>query len=229
MTDYNSIGLVGILSLATLLPFLIAGGTCFIKFSIVFSLIRNAIGLQQAPSNMTLNGISLLLTAFVMSPVALQSYDYYCQEGISFDNVESVQSFIDSGLSGYKNYLYRFSDKELLTFFSNIYQQQYPVTDDHQVVGIKPTVDNSSLFTLLAAYSLSEIKSAFVLGFYVYLPFIVVDLLVSNVLLALGMMMMSPVTISLPIKLVLFVAIDGWSKIATGMVMQYAALWKTAA
>ncbi|RVS44464.1 EscR/YscR/HrcR family type III secretion system export apparatus protein, partial [Citrobacter freundii] len=90
-------------------------------------------------------------------------------------------------------------------------------------------VDNSSLFTLLAAYSLSEIKSAFVLGFYVYLPFIVVDLLVSNVLLALGMMMMSPVTISLPIKLVLFVAIDGWSKIATGMVMQYAALWKTAA
>ncbi|RVS45880.1 EscR/YscR/HrcR family type III secretion system export apparatus protein, partial [Citrobacter freundii] len=94
MTDYNSIGLVGILSLATLLPFFIAGGTCFIKFSIVFSLIRNAIGLQQAPSNMTLNGISLLLTAFVMSPVALQSYDYYCQEGISFDNVESVQSFI---------------------------------------------------------------------------------------------------------------------------------------
>lgn len=159
MTDYNSIGLVGILSLATLLPFFIAGGTCFIKFSIVFSLIRNAIGLQQAPSNMTLNGISLLLTAFVMSPVALQSYDYYCQEGISFDNVESVQSFIDSGLSGYKNYLYRFSDKELLTFFSNIYQQQYPVTDDHQVVGIKPTVDNSSLFTLLAAYSLSEIKA----------------------------------------------------------------------
>ena len=186
MTDYNSIGLVGILSLATLLPFFIAGGTCFIKFSIVFSLIRNAIGLQQAPSNMTLNGISLLLTAFVMSPVALQGYEYYRQEGVSFDNVESVQNFIDNGLSGYKN-------------------------------------------TLLAAYSLSEIKSAFVLGFYVYLPFIVVDLLVSNVLLALGMMMMSPVTISLPIKLVLFVAIDGWSKIATGMVMQYAALWKTAA
>ncbi|ENA4997028.1 EscR/YscR/HrcR family type III secretion system export apparatus protein [Escherichia albertii] len=228
MWDMNSVGLVGLLSLATLLPFLIAGGTCFIKFSIVFSLIRNAIGLQQAPSNMTLNSIALLLAAFIMSPVAMQGYDYYQQEGVDFRNTESVQNFIDNGLSGYKNYLYRFSDKELLTFFNNIYQQQYPITEDHKPKGENPNAKNSSLFTLLASYSLSEIKSAFILGFYIYLPFIVVDLLVSNILLALGMMMMSPVTISLPIKLVLFVAIDGWSKVATGIVMQYAELWKSA-
>lgn len=117
MTDYNSIGLVGILSLATLLPFSLRAERALLN-SLLFFIDTQRHWLTAGAINMTLNGISLLLTAFVMSPVALQSYDYYCGEGISFDNVESVQSFIDSGLSGYKNYLYRFSDKELLTFLA---------------------------------------------------------------------------------------------------------------
>ncbi|WP_419776135.1 EscR/YscR/HrcR family type III secretion system export apparatus protein [Mixta mediterraneensis] len=228
MWQMNDISLIGILGLATLLPFIIAGGTCFIKFSIVFSLIRNAIGLQQVPSTMTLNGIALLLTAFIMMPVANKGYDYYREEGVRFDSVESVESFINNGLVDYKKYLYQFSDKELLSFFNNIYNQRSDSKNNDLIEQEIQSVENTSIFSLLVSYALSEIKSAFILGFYIYLPFIVIDLLVSNILLALGMMMMSPVTISLPIKLILFVAIDGWTKVATGIVMQYSSLWNTA-
>ncbi len=81
--------------------------------------------------------------------------------------------------------------------------------------------DNISIFSLLPAYALSEIKSAFIIGFYIYLPFVVVDLVISSVLLTLGMMMMSPVTISTPIKLILFVAMDGWTMLSKGLILQY--------
>lgn len=226
MWGTNDIALIGLLSFATLLPFLIAGGTCFIKFSIVFSLIKNAIGLQQVPSTLTLNSLALLLAAFVMFPIVNKVYDYSITEKVDFHRVESVQNFVDEGLGDYKKYLFKFSDKSLLKFFDDIYTQQQKMSGEDRILSGKLTAENASLFSLLVSYALSEIKDAFILGFYIYLPFIVVDLVVSNILLALGMMMMSPVTISLPIKLILFVAIDGWSKVATGMVMQYSSLWK---
>jgi len=226
MWGTNDIALIGLLSFATLFPFLIAGGTCFIKFSIVFSLIKNAIGLQQVPSTLTLNSLALLLAAFVMFPIANKVYEYSITEKIDFHRVESVQNFVDEGLGDYKKYLFKFSDKSLLKFFDDIYTQQQKMSGEDRILSGKLTAENASLFSLLVSYALSEIKDAFILGFYIYLPFIVVDLVVSNILLALGMMMMSPVTISLPIKLILFVAIDGWSKVATGMVMQYSSLWK---
>ncbi|KNC09801.1 type III secretion system protein [Klebsiella sp. RIT-PI-d] len=226
MWGTNDIALIGLLSFATLFPFLIAGGTCFIKFSIVFSLIKNAIGLQQVPSTLTLNSLALLLAAFVMFPIANKVYDYSITEKVDFHRVESVQNFVDEGLGDYKKYLFKFSDKSLLKFFDDIYTQQQKMSGEDRILSGKLTAENASLFSLLVSYALSEIKDAFILGFYIYLPFIVVDLVVSNILLALGMMMMSPVTISLPIKLILFVAIDGWSKVATGMVMQYSSLWK---
>ena len=226
MWGTNDIALIGLLSFATLFPFLIAGGTCFIKFSIVFSLIKNAIGLQQVPSTLTLNSLALLLAAFVMFPIANKVYEYSITEKIDFHRVESVQNFVDEGLGDYKKYLFKVSDKSLLKFFDDIYTQQQKMSGEDRILSGKLTAENASLFSLLVSYALSEIKDAFILGFYIYLPFIVVDLVVSNILLALGMMMMSPVTISLPIKLILFVAIDGWSKVATGMVMQYSSLWK---
>lgn len=226
MWGTNDIALISLLSFATLLPFLIAGGTCFIKFSIVFSLIKNAIGLQQVPSTLTLNSLALLLAAFVMFPIATKVYDYSVTEKVDFHSVESVQRFADEGLGDYKKYLFKFADKKLLKFFDDIYSQQQKANGVERAAEFKLTAETASIFSLMVSYALSEIKDAFILGFYIYLPFIVVDLVVSNVLLALGMMMMSPVTISLPIKLILFVAIDGWSKVATGMVMQYSSLWK---
>jgi type III secretion apparatus YscR/HrcR family protein len=211
----NNISLIALLSFATLLPFLIASGTCFIKFSIVFVIVRNALGLQQIPSNMTLNGIALLLSGFVMMPIAQEGYRYYHEQNLQLNSVAAVSQFVDEGLGGYRSYLQRYSDPDLAKFFQRIEEQRRD-PDDQPAVNEKP-----SLVSLLPAYALTEIKSAFKIGFFIYLPFVVVDLVVSSILLSLGMMMMSPVTISVPIKLILFVSMDGWSMLAKGLVMQY--------
>ncbi|MBX9295507.1 EscR/YscR/HrcR family type III secretion system export apparatus protein [Chromobacterium vaccinii] len=212
----NDISLIALMAFATLLPFLIASGTCYIKFSIVFVMVRNALGLQQVPSNMTLNGVALLLSMFVMLPIARQACDYYQDEHVSFSNIESVRNFVENGLDGYRGYLQKYSDPELTRFFEKAQAQRMG-----EAAGNTAADEQPSIFALLPAYALSEIKSAFKIGFYLYLPFVVVDLVISSVLLALGMMMMSPVTISVPVKLVLFVALDGWSLLAKGLVQQY--------
>lgn len=217
----NDISLIALLSFATLLPFLIASGTCFIKFSIVFVMVRNALGLQQVPSNMTLNGIALLLSVFVMMPVVQQGYEYAQEEKISFTSVSSVTSFVDNGLDGYREYLLKYSDPELVKFFSKAQSAKSESDLGGQMVPTVEEEERHSMLALLPAYALSEIKSAFKIGFYLYLPFVVVDLVISSILLALGMMMMSPVTISAPIKLVLFVALDGWTLLSKGLVLQY--------
>ncbi|WP_137651950.1 EscR/YscR/HrcR family type III secretion system export apparatus protein [Escherichia albertii] len=211
----NSISLIAILSLFTLLPFFIASGTCFIKFSIVFVIVRNALGLQQVPSNMTLNGVALLLSMFVMLPIGKEIYYNSQNENLTFDNVESVVNFVETGMSGYKSYLIKYSEPELVNFFEKIRK-----ADDNEE-NDEFSKENISILSLLPAYALSEIKSAFIIGFYIYLPFIVVDLVISSVLLTLGMMMMSPVTISTPIKLILFVAMDGWTMLSKGLILQY--------
>jgi type III secretion protein R len=218
----NDISMIGLLAFASLLPFLIAAGTCYIKFSIVFVIVRNALGLQQVPSNMTLNAVALMLAVFVMTPVMQQGYGYYKEHQIAFTSIESVVDFADNGLGGYKDYLRKYTDPELALFFERAQSSQVEdgfaprVVDDEEL--------EPSLFALLPAYALSEIKAAFKIGFYLYLPFVIVDLVISSILLALGMMMMSPVIISVPIKLVLFVALDGWALLSTGLVEQYLTL-----
>ncbi|MBY0443579.1 MAG: EscR/YscR/HrcR family type III secretion system export apparatus protein [Burkholderiales bacterium] len=212
----NDISMIALLAFSTLLPFLIASGTCYIKFSIVFVMVRNALGLQQVPSNMTLNGIALLLSMFVMTPVMKDAYEVYRDDNINFSSVESVSYFADNGLDSYRSYLKKYADPELTRFFEKA--QADRATRDGEVVAID---DKPSILALLPAYALSEIKSAFKIGFYLYLPFVVVDMVISCILLALGMMMMSPVTISVPIKLVLFVALDGWTLLSKGLVLQY--------
>jgi len=210
----DGIPLLAIIAFSTLLPFVIAAGTCYLKISIVLIMVRNAMGVQQVPSTMVLNGIALLLSIFVMMPVLQDVNNHMRQEQVDFSNVESIDNFVENGLGGYKSYLKKYSDPQLVTFFESIQQgrSEEEITADE---------GKATLFSLLPAYALSEIKSAFEIGFYIYLPFVVVDLVISSILLALGMMMMSPVTISIPVKLILFVAIDGWSLISKGLVMQY--------
>lgn len=212
----NPVALVTLLSVATLLPFLVAAGTCYVKFSIVFVIVRNALGLQQIPSNLTLNAVALMLSVFVMLPVARDGYAAYRQHPVEFTSVEGVMRFADDGLGSYRAYLQRYADPDLTRFFQRVEQER-----PDAVAEAGAADDAPSLFTLLPAYALSEIKSAFRIGFFIYLPFVVVDLVISSILLSLGMMMMSPVTISVPVKLILFVGMDGWSLLAKGLVMQY--------
>jgi len=213
----NDISLVGGLALASLLPFIIACGTCYIKFSVVFVMVRNAIGLQQIPSNLTLNSIALILAAFVMMPFIREGLQVYHAIPEGERTVQSVVRQMDEGLSGYREYLIRYADPALTSWFDKAQRghEDKGEGDESDEAGVP------SLSALLPAYALTEIKDAFRIGFYLYLPFVVVDLLISSVLLALGMMMMSPVTISLPIKLLLFIVMDGWTLLSKGLIEQY--------
>ncbi|MDN0088889.1 EscR/YscR/HrcR family type III secretion system export apparatus protein [Yersinia nurmii] len=210
----DDISLIAIIAIASLLPFIIASGTCFLKISIVLIMVRNAMGVQQIPSNIALNGVALLLSLFVMMPVISDINEYSKMRKVIITDSSSIEEFIDGGLGKYKYYLNKYSDPELISFFESVQLGRSEEDVDIENEG-------ASLFSLLPAYALSEIKSAFEIGFYIYLPFVVIDLIISSILLALGMMMMSPVTISVPIKLILFVAIDGWSLISKGLIMQY--------
>lgn len=210
----SSTTLILTLALATLAPFIIAAGTCYLKFSIVLVMTRNALGVQQVPSNMVLNAIALMMALFVMIPIAKNTYQYLIENPVDITSPDSFERFSDDALGEYKRYLYKYSDPELLDFFE---QAQGNRPDSN---GDKENIEKS-LLSLLPAYALSEIKSAFIIGFYLYLPFIVIDLVVSCILLALGMMMMSPVTLSVPLKLILFIAMDGWTLLAKGLINQY--------
>ncbi|WP_032115432.1 EscR/YscR/HrcR family type III secretion system export apparatus protein [Candidatus Arsenophonus nilaparvatae] len=212
----NDISLITLLAFSALLPFIIATGTCYIKFSIVFIMARNALGLQQIPSNIVLNGVALMLSFFVLLPVVKTSYQEFNKVNIDYKDIDSIINSVNSGLGGYKNYLIKYSDKELVSFFDKLHQKSDDGNYDQYENG-----NESSIISLLPAYALSEIKSAFTIGFYLYLPFVVIDLLISSILLSLGMMMMSPVTISVPIKLILFICLDGWSLLSKGLITQY--------
>lgn len=220
----NDISLIVILSFFTLLPFIIAGGTCFIKFSIVLIMVRNALGIQQVPSTITLNGIAMILTAFVMMPVCQKISNYVESNHIDFNDSMSVKQLMDNGLDSYREYLVHYSDHELIRFFNKVQQQEKNeaeiTIEDHELSSL-------SLITLMPAYALSEIQSAFKIAFYLYVPFVVIDMVISSILLALGMMMMSPVTVSIPIKLILFVSMNGWSLLTKGLISQYAELMTT--
>jgi type III secretion protein R len=188
-------------------------GTCYIKFSVVLTMVRNALGLQQVPSNMVLNAIALMLAGVVMQPLVTELYQHFTQLDHPLTSVNDVVSFLDGNLNGYREYLLKYSRPELLAYFERAAGTTVPK-------GLAGT-DEHSLFALLPAYALTELGEAFRIGFYLYVPFVVVDLIVSSVLLSLGMMMMSPVTISAPIKLILFVALDGWTMISQGLIEQY--------
>lgn len=221
-TMENDISLISVLVLASLAPFLIACGTCYIKFSIVFVMIRNAIGLQQVPSNITLNGIAMILAVFVMTPIMKDGYNYVQNNPYDSSTSQDFERYIDSGFSSYRDYLTRYSDPVLVSFFEHSQKaKQKDSSGDIPYGYVGDEESLPSLFSLLPAYALSEIKDAFKIGFYIYLPFVVIDLLISSILLTLGMMMMSPVTISVPVKLLLFVVLDGWSLLSKGLVEQY--------
>lgn len=156
-----------------------------------------------------------------MMPVCQRISSYIESNQIDFNNSSSVTQLMEQGLVSYRDYLVRYSDHDLILFFNKVQQQRSgepeTVVEEHELSALP-------LITLMPAYALSEIQSAFKIAFYLYVPFVVIDMVVSSILLALGMMMMSPVTISIPIKLILFVSMNGWSLLTKGLISQYAEL-----
>ena len=206
--------LILILGGLSIMPFVIVMATSFAKLVIIFSLIRNALGIQQIPPNTALNGLALILTIYIMMPVAIASYEIVEREDLRFDDKESVVQALKEASEPYRDFLRKHSDPREREFFM---ETAYDLWGHDHIEEM--TEDN--LLILMPSFTVSELTTAFEIGFLIYLPFIVIDLIISNILLAMGMMMVSPMTISLPFKLLLFVFLDGWTYLIHGLVLSY--------
>lgn len=196
----------------SLLPFLLISTTSFIKLAVVLSLVRNALGIQQIPPNIVIYSLALLITAYIMFPLGVE-VGSLLQEGVDADT--DILTNLQNALVPVSAFLEQHTDPSQLQFFSENIDSFW-----RGKVDVSPSVEK--FFALLPAFVITELSEAFKIGFLIYLPFIAIDLVVSNILLSMGMMMVSPVTISLPFKLFLFVAVDGWSRLIKGLVMTYA-------
>lgn len=205
--------MIAIMALS-LLPFFIVMATAFTKIAIVLTLVRNAIGVQQAPSGMLINALALSLTIFIMMPVGDEIIKQIGDQNITDGSWQSISKIYAIISTVFSKYLSRFSSERELTFFMDAAQQLWPASlQDH--------VSRDSILILLPSHATSELTRAFEIAFVLFLPFAVVDIVVANVLLAMGAMMVPPMLISLPIKILLFVAVDGWSLLLHNLIISY--------
>jgi flagellar biosynthetic protein FliP len=189
-------------------PALLLLTTSFTKIFVVLGLTRNALGLQATPPNQVLAGLALFLTLFVMSPVLTKVNDQGVQPYLKGELTQS-QAF-EAGVQPLRSFMVGHTRTEELALITQAAGQPKP-----------KNAATVPLTTLVPAFVLSELRSAFVIGFLVFIPFLVIDLVVSAALMSLGMMMLPPVTVSLPFKLLLFVLVDGWGLIVQSLVASY--------
>jgi type III secretion protein R len=208
------LSLIAILFLLSLLPIFAVVGTCFLKISIVLSLLRNALGIQQIPPNMAIYGLSLILTMFIMAPIGFQLGETLNDNQLSLSSDAFYETLDSKVLTPYREFLLKHTEERQLTFFGQATIKIWPEK-------IRSAIPQNSLFVAIPAFTVSQLTEAFKIGILLYLPFIAIDLIISNILLAMGMMMVSPVTISLPFKILLFVAIGGWEKLLTQLILSY--------
>ncbi|MFH0302303.1 type III secretion system export apparatus subunit SctR [Bradyrhizobium sp. 31Argb] len=209
--------LVVLMGAIAVLPFVAITVTSYVKLVVVFGLLRNALGVQNIPPNMALNAIAILLSAYIMQPVAKSAYLALRDRPIAYQTFGELVDTIALGAEPVRDFLVKNTSTTTRHFFVNTTHKLWS-KDDSAVV-----VDNEFLI-LIPAFVTSELEEAFKVGCLLFLPFIVIDLVISNILLAMGMMMVSPMTISLPFKLFLFVAVNGWQRLIHGLVLSYAGL-----
>jgi len=206
----SSITLILAITVLSVAPSVLLLCTSFTKILVVLSLVRNALGLQQSPPNQVMTGIALFLTLFVMGPVFSDINDVAVQPYLN--GQMTVSQAYDAGVVPLKGFLLDNTREDELKLMINLSGEDAP-KDKSEV----------SMTTLIPAFVLSELKSAFIIGLVVFIPFLVLDMLVSAALMAMGMMMVPPAIVSLPFKLLLFVVVDGWALITTALVHSYGA------
>lgn len=181
--------------------------TSFTRILIVFSLLRQALGLQSMPPNIVLIGLSFFLTLFIMNPVFEKIYNEayipYTQQKITF------QKAVEEGTKPIKAFMLKQTRQEDLNLFAKLYDK--PIANKEDV----------PMTVLIPAFAISEIKTGFLIGFMIYLPFIAIDFAVASILTSLGMVMISPMMFSLPLKLVIFALADGWTLLAASLIESY--------
>ncbi|WP_233960756.1 type III secretion system export apparatus subunit SctR [Pectobacterium versatile] len=198
----------------SLIPLMMIVCTCFLKIAIVLLITRNAIGVQQVPPNMALYGIALAATLFVMAPVFQDITKRVQEKPLDMTDITLLQTSVTYGLEPLQTFMSRNVDPDILTHLHENSLQMWPAS-------LSEKVNTQNLLLVIPAFVLSELQAGFKIGFLIYIPFIVIDLIVSNVLLALGMQMVAPMTLSLPLKLLLFVLVNGWTRLLDGLFYSY--------
>jgi len=204
----NSVVLLLTLTLLSLLPAIVLTCTSFAKILVVLGLTRNALGLQQTPPNQVLAGLALFLSLFIMGPVLSQMNDAGVQPYL--DGEASASQAWDDGIEPLRTFMLANADDDEIELLTNVADRDLPETRE-----------DTPMSTLVPAFVLSELKDAFIIGFIIFIPFLIIDIVVSGALMALGMMMMPPVMVSLPFKLLLFVLVNGWGLVITALVGSY--------
>ncbi len=203
------------LLLLSIAPFLIMVCTSYLKIVVVLSLVRNALGVQQVPPTMVLNGIAIIFSVFVMAPVAIQTYTLLEEKTIHDKmNIVEMVHIADDVKEPFQHFLIKHANPKTTYFFLETAKRLWPEE-------AASTLSATDLSILIPSFAVSELTRAFQMGFLLYLPFVTIDIIFSNILLAMGMMMVSPTTISLPFKLLVFVLVDGWTLVVQGLVLSY--------
>lgn len=197
-----------IMTLLTVLPSLIMMMTSFTRLIVVFSILRQALGLQQAPSNQILIGLSLFLTLFIMSPVLQQANQTGLQPYLN-EEITSLQA-LQNASEPFKRFMLEQTRENDLALFLRL-------SETPQLTSPEET----PFLVLVPAFVTSELKTAFQIGFMLFIPFLIIDMVVASVLMAMGMMMLSPLIVSLPFKIMLFVLVDGWTLIIGTLAASY--------
>ena len=211
----HPVHLIIVLFALSLLPLFAVMGTSFLKISIVLSMLRTALGVQQIPPNMAIYGLSMILTMFIMAPVGKDIYDNIQVNPISLDSPEILEELNKQVAVPYRAFLTKHSHIKQMNFFSKIGHQIWP-QEYHE------DLSKDSLVVLIPAFTMSQLIEAFKIGLLIYLPFVAIDIIVSNILLAMGMMMVSPMTIALPFKILIFIMMGGWEKLVTQLMLSFA-------
>lgn len=204
----NTLRILFLITLLALVPSILIMMTGFTRIVIVLSFVRNALGLQQTPPNQVLIGLALFLTLFIMSPVLKQineeAYTPYSNGDITQEEA------IDKAMAPIRTFMLKNTNTKDLNVFINLAKLDKP-----------KTYDDIPTEVLIPAFITSELKRAFIMGFLIYLPFLIIDMVVSSVLMSMGMVMLPPTMISLPFKVILFVLVDGWDLLVRSLVTSF--------
>ena len=202
------IQLIAFLTVLSLAPSILVMMTSFTRIVVVLSLLRTALGTATAPPNAVIVALALFLTGFVMAPALQNAYDVGIKPLIN--NEISVEQAFDRSSEPLKAFMQKNVREKDLMLFSDLSREPRPATPEEM-----------SLRILVPAFMISELKRAFEIGFLLFLPFLIIDLVVASVLMSMGMMMLPPVVVSLPFKLIFFVLVDGWSLVAGSLIQSY--------
>ena len=215
MFQTDPFSLIVLLVGMSLLPFIAMVATSYLKIVVVISLIRNALGIQSIPPNMVVNALAMILTFYIMAPICSESWEIAKTELANKPAAVHETDAVAKAAEPFRQFLLKHTGDRERAFFVNTAEKLWAKGDE------PAKVDSEGFAILIPSFCVSELTKSFEIGFLMYLPFIAIDIIVSNILLAMGMMMVSPVTISLPFKLLLFVMVNGWTLLIQGLVRGY--------